>query len=106
MYDLQVRPLLLEVLSNQAPMAMGRSLFAAKQAAVGDLLSGKAVFDLAGLHQSQEVSLVSGPVALLLLVGVQHCRGRRKNRQMDVAHLANLAEEELQVVLLRETCQL
>ena len=82
--DLQVRPLLSEVLRNQAAVAVMRLLFAAEQATVGDLLPGDVVLDVTKLHQSQKIPLVGGPLALLFLVRVQYLRSRCENWQVDV----------------------
>ena len=87
-------------------MAVFWLVFAAQEAGVRyrplDCLLG----DAAVVHEGDELALVGLPVSVAAAVGVEHFLGRSEVGEVDVVHLADLAEEVFEVVLLGEAGQL
>ena len=57
--DFNIAPMLGQVLGHEAAVAMQRRVFATQQAPVGEKFFGNLFFDLASLHESQKLPLIS-----------------------------------------------
>src|ERR1700683_1631491 len=99
-------PSVLEVLSDEATVAIIGSVLAAQQATVLDDISGELVLNRPLLHKVQEPTLVERPVAAPFLVLVEHLLSRRQQGKMEVVDGADLAKEESEVILLGESGEL
>ena len=94
-----------QVLGQNAAVAVVGLILTAQQAGAIEQLPRHHLFHLACPDQPE----VAGPELLpvLLFAGeVDQVLGRRQLRQMQVLDATNRPEKELQVVLLRETCEL
>ena len=106
MNDLDVAPARLEVLGYEAAVAVVRLVFTAQETALGKDVPGNRLLDLTGTHQFEKLAFVDRPVSLVLPVAVEHVLRRRKGWLVYVIHVADLTKEILEVVPLRESCQL
>ena len=106
MYDFDAAPMLRQVFSNQAAVALVGFFFAAKQAGAVNSIPRNIHLNLARLHQFNKLPFVLAPLAFVFLVGVKQILCRRKQRLVNVIHFADFAEKKFQVALLRESSQL
>src|SRR5438552_4259829 len=83
-FNVHVRPFLLEIFRHQPAMAMFRSRFAAQQAAAVDCGTLNGLLHFALRHKREEFCLVLTPVALSFLVSVQELLRWGELWQMDV----------------------
>ena len=64
MHDLDVRPVLFEVLGNQAAVTMMRFLLTAQQATTVHNLARR-VLDVPRAHEIEKLPLIQGPITIL-----------------------------------------
>ena len=75
MSNIDVAPMLFEVLGHEPAMAMVRPVLTAQQAAICNHILDDRFFDATLLHQVEETRLVRLPVPAFFLVLVQHFLG-------------------------------
>ncbi len=99
--------MLLDVFGDQSAVTMLGRRFAAKQdRPAGEKARGDSLFDFSFGHQRQELSLVITPVALFLLVGVQHVLSGREQRLVNVIGAAEFTQKKFEIVPFGESRQL
>ena len=103
---LDVAPVFVQVLRDQAAVAVVRFVLAAQEAAFRDDLSRDRFLDAAFAHQLAEADLVGLPVAVALLVVVEDVLRGGEFRDVDVLHAADLAEKVGQIVSLGKAGEL
>ncbi len=104
--DIDITPLVRQVLGNEAAMAMMGLVLAAKQAAPVEKVSGKGFLYLPLAHEVQKPGLVLGPNTLVLLVGVQHFFRRRQFRDVSIVDPVDGTEEVREIIPLGEAGEL
>ena len=104
--DFDPAPVLLKVLGDEASVAVVGLVLATQEAALFEKVFGDGGFDAALSHEPEKIPFVGGPIAFLLLVGVQKFLSGRKVRHMDVVDAGDSVQEIFQVVLFGEARQL
>jgi hypothetical protein len=104
--NFHIAPLGAQILGHEPPVTTIRRVLAAQQDGVGYQFARHGVLDLPRPHQRQELSLIDGPAEVLLSIAIEHFLSRREIRNRDVVHVGDLAQEESQVVPLRESGKL
>src|SRR5947209_3978910 len=102
MGDINVAPVLFEILRHQSPVTVVRLILAAEQAALGNRLLRYRFLDAPLLHQVEKAKLVGLPVGTLLPVLVEHLLGGRQCRNMNIVHPTDLSEEVSEIIPLRK----
>jgi hypothetical protein len=106
-FDLNVRPFLLEVFGDQAAVTVFGCFFAAEQAGAVEQILGEFLLDDSRLQQRQEQLFVVCPRALFLFIGVEHfLRGGQQVWFMTVVDVADSLAEVTQVFFFCETGKL
>lgn len=82
--------MLLQVLGNEAPMAVMRFFFTTQEATIGDGIAIQGFLDATLSHRVAEPQLVFLPRYSPLLVSIEKVLRRRQLREMEVAHSTNL----------------
>ena len=77
MANVDVAPMVMEVLRNETPMTMVRFILAAKQTTFGYGFFSNLVFDMAFTHKTEKLPLVLVPVPMFLSVSSKHLLRRR-----------------------------
>ena len=106
MDNIDIAPLLFQVLGYNASMAAVRLILAAKQAPVGDDLLRNGFLNPPLMHQRNESVLIGCPIATPLAVVVQQLLRRREFGHVNVFHLTEFTQKIRKVVLLCETSEL
>src|SRR5450759_3302495 len=107
MPDLQIAPLLAQILEHQPPMAvLGRRLAAQKRRGRSEHRSVQVLFNFPFRHELEEAIFVIGPRAFALLECLQHFLSGRKQGLVPVFRVANCTHEEGEVIPLGEARQL
>lgn len=104
--DIDVAPALFQVFGNQTAVTMVGRFLAAKKTGLCDGLLWDFHFDLPRTYQLQKTTFVIGPIPTIFLIAIEQFLSWREQRNMKVFHMGKFLQEELQVTLLRETCQL
>jgi hypothetical protein len=104
---LDISPTVIEVLADQTPVAMLRRMLAAEQhRSAFKQIRANFLLDPSLCHQLKESVFVFVPEDAVLLVSVKEILGRGQEWLMDVVRTTKFAEEELEVISLREPGQL
>ncbi len=107
MHNSHVGPLALQILDDQAAMAVLGGRFTAQQYAGGrKLLRVEFLFDLTFFHQLQELGFVYAPVPFVFFKGIQDILRGGQQRFMHIIGVAQFAQEEGQVIAFGEGGQL
>ena len=106
MNDLHIAPMSLEILGDQATVAVFGFVLTAQQASVGDRPSYPHLPNSSLVHECEELALVRIPVVMFIPISVQHLLGGRQLRHMHILHTADCVQKVFKVILLGETRQL
>ena len=105
-FDFHVVPVVCDVVSDEATVAVVRRGLAAEQNRIVESLPRDHLLDLPLSDQLHELSLVVAPAPAELLVGVEHYLGRREKELVAVVHPAEFGHEVGQVIALGEAGKL
>ncbi len=105
MLNLEIVPLVTEILNDEPAVAVMWLVFAAKQAATIKLVAVNLLDPPSG-HEVQKLSFVLRPRSLVLLVGVEDVLGRRKLKHVLIPHAADSLGEVREVITLGESIEL
>lgn len=96
-------PPAVEIVTNEAPVAMMRRILGAEKAAILKHVGFEPVLDLALLHKAHERMFVDTPIALITFERLQNVVGWRKNRLMRILRPADLFQEESKIICFGES---
>ena len=99
-------PSAIQILSHKASVTLVRFVFAAQQATLVNHVLLKLVLDVTVLNQAIKFLLIHRPIAFVLFILVQDVLRWGKNREMNVFNTQNGFQEEFEVVLFAEACEL
>ena len=107
MLNINVAPLVSQILSDKATVTMVWLFFAAQQTTAVQQFARRRVLDLPSADQVKELPLVQLPVSILgFLVRIENISRRREFRKMDVVNIADRLCKIPKIILFRETCKL
>jgi hypothetical protein len=106
MGNIEITPLLPQILSDQSAVTMMWLLLTAKQTTLRHDFFRDSIFDLALAHQIKKTAFIGLPVSLPLFVFVKHLLSRSELGEVHVVYPANLLQEKREVVSLGESGEL
>jgi uncharacterized protein len=106
MNNFDMAPLVAQVLSHQAPVAVVRRVLAAQQAPPVDQLARNSLLDLPVGQELQEIPCIRSPALFALPVGLQNFLRGAQLRQVVVVDAADGSEEKSKIVPLGKAGQL
>jgi len=104
--DVEIPPVLLEILRDQPPMAVVWLVLAAQEASAFDHPGIDPLFDFPFLHQVQKCGLVDAPIPFMFLVGIENICRWCEQGHVDVINANDFLEEILDVIPLRKPSEL
>src|SRR5580658_311085 len=107
MLNINIAPLVFQILSDEATVTMMWLFFTAQQTAAVQQFARRRIFDLPGADQVKKLPLVQWPVSVLgFLVCIENIRRGGELGKMHVFDVADCSCEIPKIVLFREACKL
>lgn len=105
-FDGEVAPTFLQIIKNQAAVAVMRRVLAAQEASPRQQRRVNFVLDVALLHEPEKVLFIGVPTAFAFFIGIQHRLGRREQRRLDIFHVEDFLQKVFQVIPFAESGEL
>jgi hypothetical protein len=95
-------PFVVEVFTNEAPVAVMRCGFRTKEARAIEYLGGKAILDLAFRHKAKEALLIRTPVAFFFLISLEHLVGWSQQWLVHILDVSDSPKKKGEIVGLSD----